>query len=195
MFSKEFMRKQQLDKLKSQAKCWSKLGSELAIYQELLSSEIWKNATTVGMTLSEPYEFDTKPLITAALNSGKIVAVPRTLPHRQLQFCRLLPEIEAGRSNFGVLEPVIGTPQISLNELDLLVVPGLAFSAAGARLGFGGGFYDRILGKYKGEVVSCAESARFFSETKWETEINDQEIPNILTVSGWFSKNGGEFKK
>ena len=157
MFSKEYMRKQQLDKLKLQAKCWSKLGSELAIYQELLSSEIWQNATTVGMTLSEPYEFDTKPLITAALNSGKIVAVPKTLPHRQLQFCRLLPETEVVRSNFGVLEPVVGTPQISLNKLDLLVVPGLAFSATGARLGFGGGFYDRALANYKGKVVSCAE--------------------------------------
>lgn len=56
-------------------------------------------------------------------------------------------------TRFGVAEPE--TEDIARsNELDLLIVPGLAFNRAGYRVGFGGGYYDRYLANYKGKTCS-----------------------------------------
>lgn len=191
MFSKEYMRKQQLNKLTSQAGRWEKTASELQIYQKLLSSAVWQDANVIAITLSEPLEFDTKPLIVAALHSKKTIVVPRTLSGHRLQFCRLDAATQIVRSNFGVLEPAESSVVVEPARIDLAVVPGLAFTSKGERLGFGGGFYDRFLAKYHGAVISCAEPARFYLGTKWQVDANDQAIANIVTTSGWFSLKQG----
>lgn len=187
MFSKEYMRKQQLNKLKLQAGQWEKTAAELLVYRKLFVSSFWRDSTTVGVTLSEPLEFDTKPLLVEAIRSEKKIVIPRTLPGRHLQFCRFDPSLKIIRSKFGVFEPQEGADIIEAKNIDLMVVPGLAFSSTGERLGFGGGFYDKFLTEYNGRVVSCAEPARFYLKTGWEIDSTDQIIPNVITPSGWFS--------
>jgi 5-formyltetrahydrofolate cyclo-ligase len=55
-------------------------------------------------------------------------------------------------NRFGILEPPPDTPEIPSSLVDLALVPGLLFTSNGTRLGYGGGFYDRLLPNLRGDV-------------------------------------------
>ncbi|MFN3267442.1 MAG: 5-formyltetrahydrofolate cyclo-ligase, partial [Deinococcales bacterium] len=57
------------------------------------------------------------------------------------------------QNRFGILEPPPDAPCISTQEVDVVLVPGLAFTRAGARLGYGAGFYDRLLPQLRSDCL------------------------------------------
>ncbi|MBP9128412.1 MAG: 5-formyltetrahydrofolate cyclo-ligase [Elusimicrobia bacterium] len=104
----------------------------------------FRRADTVGLFLSMGTEIDTGPLIAAVWAAGKKVAVPVVFPDRNRMRFALLSE-GTGRMKknvYGILEPV---KPIWVDRLDLLIVPGSAFTGRGDRLGAGAGYYDRFL--------------------------------------------------
>ncbi len=91
-------------------------------------------------------EVETWPLLRAALAQNKEIYLPRTLVrlqklaiHRLRHFGELFP------GAYGILEPSPRSDQIDPSELDLIICPGVAFDSLGGRIGYGGGFYDRLL--------------------------------------------------
>jgi len=100
-------------------------------------------ATVVSGFLAMPGEVDPGPLMARLAARGCTLAVPRVAAKATpLVFHRWTPQTRLVVSSFGVSEPDPATPVV---VPQVLLVPLLAFDAAGYRLGYGGGFYDRTL--------------------------------------------------
>lgn len=151
------------------------------IASHFFSHPAWKKAEVIGMTISRPPEVDTYKIIEKAWQEGKRIAVPKCLPStREMEFRYLTDFSQLEKVYYGLLEPIVErTELVEPDGIHLLVVPGLAYSPDGYRLGFGGGYYDRFLTGYKGETVSLAFSSQIVKELP--TEEHDMPIGLIIT--------------
>jgi 5-formyltetrahydrofolate cyclo-ligase len=86
------------------------------------------------------------------------------------------------RSRFGGLEPPLGTPEVELSSIDTVLLPGLAFDRAGVRLGYGGGFYDRLLAGWPGRTVGVVNTARLVAALP--REAHDQAAQWLCSEDG-----------
>lgn len=134
--------------------------------RDLLSREIlsrleamlqYQQARSVAFYVDCRGEVQTRPAIERAISAGKMVAVPWCIDRREMELFRLasLSELTPGR--FAIDEPsaeVRSDPkrQIPPVEIDLVVVPGVAFDRSGNRLGHGNGYYDRLLAQTRPNV-------------------------------------------
>jgi 5-formyltetrahydrofolate cyclo-ligase len=107
--------------------------------------DVYRAARTIMIFVAMPGEVDLRPLADRAAAAGKRICLPRA----DWKNRRLGPVPVAGFDDLvsvkGIMEPPPMVPGISLAQLDLVLVPGLAFDQAGRRLGRGAGFYDRFL--------------------------------------------------
>ena len=87
--------------------------------------------------------------------------------------------LEAGA--YGILEPK--GPFKRAEALDMVLVPGLAFTRQGHRLGMGGGFYDRTLNGYGGKVIGVAYEEEVLETLPWG-EL-DRMMDDLVTPQGW----------
>ena len=104
-------------------------------------------ATRVSLTFAYRSEWDTRLLIEVALATGKMVALPRvvdTTKRLELHVVRDLGRSIAPSAR-GIPEPLPELPRVAPQDIDWVLVPGLAFDLQRRRLGYGGGFYDRLL--------------------------------------------------
>lgn len=118
----------------------------LLIKNKLFRNLVFKTAKTVMFYVSFGGEVDTVDMIKAAQKLGKIVVVPVCGQNRMMRPCLLKPRGTFLRGPYGILEPVI-KKTVDLKNLDLVIIPGLAFDKKGSRLGRGKGYYDRFLSK------------------------------------------------
>lgn len=113
-------------------------------------------ARVVMLYLSMPGEVETAPLAIKAWQAGKTVVVPKVSWGQKHMLPVEISSLTTGLTTTGpgVREPISGKP-LPVNLIDLVVVPGLAFSADGYRLGRGMGFYDRFLAQEEFLGISC----------------------------------------
>lgn len=118
----------------------------------------FQQAKTVLLYHSFRSEVETKDLIELALKEGKTVALPLTLPGQGLLACRISdPAQDLKTGSFGIREPIREkTAVLSPEEIELVILPGVAFDLKGNRLGWGAGYYDRFLGSLPNKIPLVA---------------------------------------
>ncbi len=103
-------------------------------------------AKMVGLYASMGSELDTEPLAATLLSRGVALAFPRVITgQRQLVFHRARDLSELKPAAFGIPEPEATAPVVAVPNIDVFVIPGLAFDPTGNRLGWGKGHYDSTL--------------------------------------------------
>ncbi len=144
-------------------------------------------AATVAFYVAkrDSHEVETEEMIKESLNTGKRVLVP-VVDGAQLLFSELRDyDSELAPGTFGVPEP---KPQlrrpVPLSESDLIVVPGVAFDCRGYRLGYGGGYYDRLLREIsltKPSLTSAGLGYEFQIVEKLPVTADDVPIDILVT--------------
>lgn len=157
--------------------------NDKSIHRRLFKDENFKDCKEILIYLSYKNEINTYEIIREALKLNKKVGIPKTIfKEREMDFIHLkdFDDIEKIPENkLGIKEPLEGEV---LNPTDdtIIIMPGLAFSLKGERLGYGGGFYDRYLSKFeiKNKIALCNE---FQILKNIPTNKNDEFVSKIIT--------------
>lgn len=150
----------------------------------LVNHALWKEHHSIAITLARYPEIDTHAIIERGWTEGKQIAIPKCRPKtREMDFYLYEEGMELETVYNGLLEPIPGKAKIiNPKDIGLMVVPGLAYTSQGYRLGFGGGYYDRFLSSYSGVTLSIA-----FSEQVTDylpVESFDVPVDWLLTEKG-----------
>lgn len=145
MDDKRLLRKFYSDKRAAVA---SKASKDASIAKHILTSAVIDSADNVLLYASFGSEVSTETIIEKLLKDGKNVALPKCRENGRMTFHLItsLSQISAGK--YGIAEPDSSLPVPVYSDKTVAVVPGLAFTENGKRLGYGGGFYDRFLAEY-----------------------------------------------
>lgn len=155
-----------------------------AISDKLVGLDEFEPARTIAAYVSFGSEFDTTAFVTAVLGSGKHLLLPKVdRTRRTLGFyavtdmpSSLLP------GPWGILEPdPLRCPLADLNEVDLMLVPGLAFTKRCERLGYGGGYYDGAMGMVRPTAFKVAAAFATQIVNTLVVEPHDKNVDAVVT--------------
>ena len=150
-----------------------------SIEAQVLSLDAFKNAKSIFVYVNTEKEPSTRRIIDQALLGGKAVYIPKCVSKTEMLAVRISDTESLLPGKYGIPEPPAVTETKTAEELDLIIVPCVAASEDGRRLGHGAGYYDRFLKGSSGNAVCLC-----FSEMT-EADIpacgHDILIPTIIT--------------
>jgi len=112
----------------------------------------WDRARRIALYLASDGEIDTTPLVLLCRRSRKQLYLPVIQADDSLLFRLWTTDSALASNRFGIPEPPADAPRCPATELDVVILPLVAWDRNGGRLGMGGGFYDRTLAATPGPV-------------------------------------------
>ena len=140
-----------------------------AICQRVRAQAFWKAAGSVLLFAPLPGEINIWPLLELALTEKKMLALPRYQAAEKEYVAAQVQDLENDlvAAKFEIHEPAAHCGEMGLAQVDLALVPGVAFDLQGHRVGRGKGFYDRLLANFRGCKCGVA----------WEEQIMEVIVP------------------
>jgi len=170
-------------------------GKSDLIAHTLTGLDLFRRSRCVFIYVSVRSEVATGGIISAALAYSKTVCVPLIDAAAQRMDARVItdPDRDLHSGRLGILEPDERIcPQAALSDIDLAVVPGLAFTPAGHRIGYGGGFYDRFLGEWQGNSCALAFEEQVVETLPFNPD-HDTAVSHIITDARTINCAGAMF--
>lgn len=160
------------------------------ILNHLAALDLYIQSNRVLLYASYRSEVGTESMIEHALSEGKEVVLPKV---DEVNAC-LTKHIITGMHDVctgyrGIPEPIAGKC-IKVEDVDIIIMPGVAFDPFGGRVGYGGGYYDKLLPRIKGAkpIIALAYEEQIFHDLPKETHDMDMDI--IITPERIISCNG-----
>ncbi len=168
-------------KIRAQIPSETRKHADSQIAERLFNRPEYRDARIIYCYMSFKDEADTASIIDESLRLGKQVALPRVSGKSKMEFFFISGQKDLVTGFMGIKEPAGYCLEASAPSEDALVLlPGLAFDRSGARLGYGGGFYDTYLAKHAGcKKAALAYSAQIAPEIP--TEPVDVKTDMIIT--------------
>ncbi len=141
----------------------------------------FKKAKCIMLYYGVHNEVETKELIEKALELGKRVALPATNFEKRAMVAREIDSTkELAETKQGLFEPKTQKP-IEAKEIDLIIIPGVAFDKTCSRIGRGMGFYDSLLRKTSTKIPLIGLCFEENLEEKLPTESHDVKMNIVVT--------------
>ena len=176
---KSKLRKQVLQEIKAVPQK-QKIAMDQALTERFLNHPVYQEAKVIATYLSFPHEFQTQGLIDQARKAGKKVLIPKTYPKGRMEFVVYDPQ-QLKKTSFGLLEPQGDLKVVDASQIDLIHVPGLAFTREGYRIGYGGGYYDRYLENFAGQTMSTIYPCQIQT---FNPDSHDIPVQEVLIYEG-----------
>jgi 5-formyltetrahydrofolate cyclo-ligase len=164
------------------------------ILERFVALPEYQSAQTVMYYVDVRSEVRTRHFLPEALGHGKRIVVPYCIDG-ELELFHLTAMDELAVGMYKILEPrpelrTLATKRISPEQLDLVMVPGVAFDRSGARMGHGFGYYDKLLQHARAEapLVALAFECQLFPEIP--TQSHDIFMDRIITEQAIYEGRG-----
>nr|WP_269205477.1 5-formyltetrahydrofolate cyclo-ligase [Clostridium botulinum] len=152
------------------------------IFNKVIESKIYKKSKAIFIYVSFNGEVDTHRIIKYSLNNGKIVCVPKVISNsKYMNAVKINSFDELIKGTYGILEPKDSCELVDKKDIDLVLVPGMAFDKEGRRIGYGGGFYDVFLRKIEDKAPKVALAYRFQILDSIPYEEHDISVDRIIS--------------
>ncbi len=148
--NKELLRKELLHKRNALSLKETETKSN-AIFLKIIKAKEYLSAKTIMFYVAKGNEVSTTKIIQHALEHKKNVCVPKVDITKHILHAIEIKALdgELQKGHFGIHEPLFEEKKVMhLNNIDLIVIPGIAFDMKGHRLGWGKGYYDKFLEKH-----------------------------------------------
>jgi 5,10-methenyltetrahydrofolate synthetase len=151
----------------------------LDIEKRFMAEGFFRASERLSLYSSFGGEVLTGDIFEEATRQGKKVFYP-AVTGGGLRFYRVTGREELSEGSYRIKEPA-GGESVEASELDLIVVPGVAFDESGARLGFGKGYFDRALAEAKGLITALAYEFQVLEAGSIPCEAHDVSVDVIVT--------------
>ncbi len=152
---------------------------------QLLNLDAYRSANFVLAYMSFGSEFDTTAIVDDALASGKQLCLPRVDRNTRGLALHRIENIKRDLQSgvWGIREPRAGCLHADLDRIDFALLPGIAFTPRCERLGYGGGFYDRLIPRFAHRPPLAAAAFALQIREQIPVDANDQRVDVVVTES------------
>lgn len=153
------------------------------ICSKIINHHQFKDAQNILVYIPFRKEVEIKELIEEAWRLGKGVLVPKTeKQHRQMSIYEITSWQDLELGNYGIYEPKVNDKMpFIIDNINLVIVPGVAFDAKGFRLGYGGGYYDRFFDRFKKQPFKIGVAFEMQMVEQLPVDEHDYPVDQIIT--------------